>query len=64
MVRPHLEYAIEANSPNLRADIKHHEGVQRLATWLVRGLRRGPYEDRFLQLNLLTLDRRDDLQDL
>ncbi len=37
IVWPHLEYAVEANSPNLRADINHLVRVQRLATRLVRG---------------------------
>ncbi len=43
LVRPHLEYAIEANSLNLRADIKHAKGV--------------PCEERLRQLDLL-LERR------
>ncbi len=39
LIRPHLEYAMEANAPTLRADKNQLERVQRLATRLVRGLR-------------------------
>ncbi len=45
LVRPHLEYGMEA-------DINQLERVQRLATRLVRGLRLVPYEERLRQLNL------------
>ncbi len=57
-MRPHLEYAMEANAPTLRADINQHEWVQRVATRLVRGLRHVPYEERLRQLNLFSLERR------
>ncbi len=42
----HLEYAMKANSLNLRADVNHLESVQRLATRPVRGLCHVPYEER------------------
>ncbi len=58
LVRPHLEYAMEANAPTLRADINQLERVQHLARRLVRGLRHAPYEERLRQLNLFSLDRR------
>ncbi len=57
-MQPHLEYAMEANAPTLRADINQLERVQRLATRLVRGLRHVPYEERLRQLNLFSLERR------
>ncbi len=57
-MRPHLEYAMKANAPTLRADINQLEGVQRLATRLVRGLRQVPYEERLRQLTLFSLERR------
>ncbi len=42
LMRPHLEYGMPAQSPNLVADIKHLEQFQRLATRLVTGIRHLP----------------------
>ncbi len=39
LVRPHLEYAIRANCPYLKKDIKHLERIQRTATRWMKGLR-------------------------
>ncbi len=58
LVRPHLEYAMEANGSTLRADISHLERVEHLATRLVRGLLHVPYEERLHQLYLFSLERR------
>ncbi len=58
IVRPHLEHAMEANAPTLRADINQPERVQRLATRLVRGLRNGSYKERLRQFSLFSLKRR------
>ncbi len=58
LVRPYLEYAMEANGPTPRADINQLERVQWLATRLVRGLRHVPYEERLRQLNIFSLERR------
>ncbi len=64
IVRPHLEYAIEASAPTPRADTNQLDRVQRLATRLVRGLRYVPYEERLRQLNLFSQERRRLLADL
>ncbi len=58
LVLPHLEYAMEANVPTLRADINQLERVQHFATRLVRGLRHMLYEERLRQLNPFSLERR------
>ncbi len=57
-MRPHLEYAMEASGPTLRADTNQLERVQRLATRLVRGLSHVSYEERLRQLNLVSLEYR------
>ncbi len=58
IVLPHLENAMEANAPTLRADLNPLERVQRLASRVVRGLRHVSYEERRRQLNLFSLERR------
>ncbi len=58
IVRPYLEYAMEAKAPTLTANINQLERVQRLATRLVKGIRHVPYEERFRQLNLFSMERR------
>ncbi len=58
MLRPHLESALEANAPTLKADIKELERAERLATWLVRGIRHMAYGKRLSQLNLFSLEHR------
>ncbi len=44
LIRPILEYAIQAVSPYLQKDIVLTERLQKLATRLVKGLRHFPYE--------------------
>ncbi len=58
LVRPQLEYALQACSPNLVADADCLEQIQRLATGLVKGFRRRPYEERLRRLGLHFLRRR------
>ncbi len=58
LVRPHLEYAMEAHIPTLRADINQLKRDQRLASRLMRGLRHVPYEERLRPLNHFSLERR------
>ncbi len=57
-VRPHREYAIQACSPNLVAVADCLEQIQRLATKVVKGFRRLPYEERLRRLGLHSLRRR------
>ncbi len=58
LARPHFEHAMQVCSPNLAADADCLEQIQRLATRLVKGFHRLPYEERLYQLGLLSLNRR------
>ena len=58
LVRPRMEFAIQAWSPYLQKDVKKLERVQRRATKLIPGLAHLTYENRLLHLNLTTLEKR------
>ncbi|CAL4256109.1 unnamed protein product, partial [Meganyctiphanes norvegica] len=58
LVRSHMEFAIQAWSPQLKKDIIKLENVQRRATRLVFELRGLSYEQRLEQLELTTLEER------
>ena len=55
IVRPHLEYCIQAWRPHLKKYIDKLERVQRRATKLIPELRILSYEDRVQQCKLTTL---------
>ena len=55
LVRPRLEYCIQAWCPHLRKDIDLLEKVQRRATRLIYSLHDLPYYDRLKRLKLTTL---------
>ena len=58
IVRPHLEYCVQAWSPYYQKDVVALESVQRLATRLVEGQRLKTYEQRLISLGLFSLRRR------
>ncbi len=49
---------MKANAPILRADIIQLQRIQHLATRLVSSLCHVPYEERFRQLNIFSLEPR------
>ncbi len=64
LVRPSLEYAIQASSPYLKKDVDHLECLQCLATGMVKGCRGLSYEEQLEKLNLFSLARRRPRGDL
>ena len=58
IVRPHLEYYIQAWSPYLRKDIYMLEQIQRRATKLIPGLSDLRYEERLKECGLTTIETR------
>ena len=58
LVRPHLEYSIQAWRPHLQKDIDNIESVQRRALKMIRGMQNLPYPRRLKETNLITLESR------
>ena len=58
LVRPHLDYVIQAWCPYLEKDKKKLEKIQARATKLIPSIQHLPYEERLAKLKLTTLEKR------
>jgi hypothetical protein len=64
LVRPKLEYCVQAWRPFLKKDIDKIENVQHRATKMIEGCRKLTYEDRLRRTGLTTLEERRTRGDL
>ena len=64
LVRPHLEYAVQAWRPYQQKLVDQIEKVQRRATQMIKGPIRIPYDQRLQRKNLNSLETRSQRADL
>ena len=58
LVRPHLEYCVQAWGPYLQKDITRLEKVQKRAVNMMQNLRGKSYEDKLKEIKLFSLSKR------
>ena len=58
LVKPHLDYAVQAWSPHLQVDIDKTERVQRRATRIPIGFEKLEYEERLKRFSVTILNYR------
>ena len=58
LVRPHIEYCVQAWRPYYQKDVDNLEQIQRRATRMMEEVRGMDYEERLRQTSLVTLEAR------
>ena len=57
LVKPHLEYCVQACGAKHKKDVEFFEGVQRWAMKIIKGLKHLSYEETLKELGLLSLEK-------
>ena len=58
LVRPHLEYCLQMQSPLSRRDTDLLECIQKRVTKMIQGMEPLPYKGRLTELGLFSLEKR------